>query len=246
MTFRFFLPKKIFSESELLFLTDEEYHHARHVLRISENETVYVLNGEGACAKAIVRSVDKRQISLSVEEVILKKRPNHHICLILAHLRPGHLDFALEKCTELGIDRFILYQADKSDRKDMSPNNRKRYEHLITAAMKQSGRFFLPSITTSPSLETALATIEHPCIYCNLEENAPYIDIKLNSLAPSSLNIIIGPESGFSDKEKRILQHIGSPAVLHENTLRAETAAICACFASSLWRQHLPDLTNMQ
>jgi 16S rRNA (uracil1498-N3)-methyltransferase len=104
--------------------------------------------------------------------------------------------------------------------------------------MKQSGRLFLPSINTSTSLEAAVSNIEHPCIYCDLEENAPYLDSKLHSIPPSSINIIIGPESGFSPSEKNLLQHIGFPTLLHENTLRAETAAICACCIASMWRQH--------
>jgi 16S rRNA (uracil1498-N3)-methyltransferase len=236
MTPRFFLPKKTFSTSEQIFLTDEESHHAQHVLRIAENDTVYVLNGEGACAKTCVVGVAKRHISLSVEEVVSKERPAHHIYLVLALLRPGHLDFALEKCTELGVDHFIFYKADKSDRKDISPHNRQRYEHLTIAAMKQSGRFFLPSITISSSLEHTLKSIEHPCIYCDFEDNAPYLDSKLHSLPPSSIQIIVGPESGFSESEKKLLRQVGSPTLLHENILRAETAAICASYAASLWR----------
>jgi 16S rRNA (uracil1498-N3)-methyltransferase len=236
MPFRFFLPKHNFTVSDQLFLLGDEYHHAHNVLRVAPDDLVYLQNGEGYCATARIGSINKKQLSLTVVDVHYEKQTAYPITLILAYLKPGHLDFALEKGTELGIDHFIFYQAEKSERKEMGPNIVKRCEHLIIAAMKQSSRLYLPSMTLGGTLKNVLNDLNAPFLFCDIEKNIPYIDVALKALHPSPINILIGSESGFSHSEKTFLHEHGTPVLLHKNILRAETAAICASFSAALWR----------
>ena len=64
-------------------------------------------------------------------------------------------------------------------------------------------------------------------LFCDERENTqPISKVKIDS----DITILIGPEGGFSDEERKML-HLNKyiiPVTLGQNILRAETAAIVA------------------
>ena len=64
-------------------------------------------------------------------------------------------EFALEKCTELGITNFIIFDSERSIHKS---DKKERWEKIVLSAMKQSLRSYLPNITVINSLIEYLQT----------------------------------------------------------------------------------------
>ena len=235
--FHFFIDTEELSVGSIAVLEGPEFHHARDVLRIGPHESVSLINGRGAMATGTVESLERHKALVRILSSERLSPPPNPLCLGLSFLRPNHLDFALEKGTEVGVDRFILFQADRSERKELSSSFHRRLDALLIAATKQSGRFFLPQVCIAASLEQALTLFPSPPLWADLSADATSLAEKLGH--DQHFCLLIGPESGWSDRERSILSKNGPPVLLHSNVLRAETAAIVGAYTLSLHRgQH--------
>lgn len=198
----------------------EEGRHIK-VMRIRPGETIELVNGRHQLAKARLIDLQSAEI-LAVEE----SSPSPPIILCQAIPRLNHLDFIVEKGTELGMTELWLFPGMRSEKKEVSTNQLLRLRHLAIAAMKQCGRLDLPLISIKPSLSKW--------------ENFPYLayfgDLSpeatpLHSISNCKKGIffINGPESGFTQEEEKNLIALGARgSSLHPWTLRAETAALVA------------------
>jgi 16S rRNA (uracil1498-N3)-methyltransferase len=232
---RFFIDNDGFEVGEMVFLEGGEFHHIRAVVRIQEGEEVSLVNGKGGCAKGYVEAVERHRCVIRILSSEQKEAPKAKLFLGLSLLRPNHLDFAIEKGTEVGVDQFILFPGDKSERKDASPSMKRRLDAIITAAMKQSGRNFRPEVQEARSLQDAVLLLPAPRIFADLQEGAIPLPKRLETCSKNEpISILIGPESGWSDEEKDFLLKEGPPVLLHSNVLRAETAAVVAAYTASL------------
>ena len=237
---RFFIDVDRFEVGETVFLEGSEFHHIRAVVRIQEEEEVALVNGKGWFAKGRVEALERHRCAIRILSCEHKQAPAPKLYLGISLLRPNHLDFAIEKGTEVGVDRFILFPADKSERKEASPSMKRRLDAIITAAVKQSGRGFRPEVQEARGLQEAFSMLPAPRLFADLQEQALSLSKHLEGLScDKPLSILIGPESGWSDGEKALLLKEGSPVHLHANVLRAETAAVVAAYTASLWFHNL-------
>ena len=231
--FHFFVATDEFLPETSVILEGPEFHHARDVLRIKPGESVMLINGKGSLASGVVESIERRHCSIRLLSSECRP-PSPPICLGVGLLRPHHLDVALEKGTEVGVDRFVFFQADHSERKEVSPSLHRRAEALLIAATKQSGRLFLPQIYFASSLAEALPLLSPPLFWADLSPDATSLYSRLMTVPHHPpLSILIGPESGWSDKERALLSPYDPPVLLHTNVLRAETAAVVGAYMLS-------------
>ena len=233
---RFFVNVDQFAQGQLVALEETEFHHARDVVRVRIGEQVALINGKGWLALSHVETLERHRCLLRVASVSHEERFTAKLWLGLSLTRPGHLDFAIEKGTEVGVDTFVLFPSDKSEKKPMSDSLVRRLTALTIAATKQSGRLFLPKIVTVHSLQEALLALPRPHLWADLHEQAVPLQQRLATLPPSEpLSLLIGPESGWSEEEKQLLSHASPPVLLHTNVLRAETAAVVGAYLASLY-----------
>jgi 16S rRNA (uracil1498-N3)-methyltransferase len=231
---RFFVDVEGFEVGEKVSLEGSEFHHIRAVVRIQEGEAVSLVNGKGWFAKGIVDAMERHRCVIRILSSEHIETPKAKLFIGLSILRPNHLDFAIEKGAEVGVDQFILFPTDKSERKDSSPSMRRRLDAIITAATKQSGRGFRPEVHEVRSLQDAFLLLPAPRLFADLQKGAIPLPRRLEEIPKDSpLSILIGPESGWSDAERALLIKEGSPVLLHPNVLRAETAVVVAAYAAS-------------
>ena len=226
--FHFYIDTEELLPGAFVTLEGPEFHHARDVLRIEPGESVTLINGRGLIASGVVEAFERRLCRI---RVLSSERtaPLPPVCLGLSLLRPNHLDIAIEKGTEVGVDLFVLFQAERSERRPISPSLTRRLEALLTAATKQSGRLFRPQLRFASSLAEALSLLPAPILWADLSSDASPILSRLTTLQQPP-SILIGPESGWSENERAVLSAYGPPVLLHETVLRAETAAIIGAY----------------
>ncbi len=209
-----------FHEHEHIALSAGESHHLR-VSRTPMGGLVELVNGRNQLAHARLLDPDHLQI-----EQITEKPPPRQIVLGLAIPKMNHLEWVIEKGTELNATAFWLFPGMLSEKESLSPNQLDRLRALSIAAMKQCGRLDLPAIEIKPPLlkwEKPAGTL----IFGDLE--APYLwDLSLTFSDP--IIIFIGPEKGFDPKERAFLQQSlkAQGVKFHSNILRAETAPLAA------------------
>lgn len=208
---------------ESLSLEGSEYHHAVRVLRVKVGDTVEIVNGKGTLAKAQVESISKQSIQLWVVETTFSETRPDSMSLAIPLMRPSKLEWVVEKVTELGVDGIYLYGADYSEKESLSLHQLERLRLITISAMKQSGRFYLPQIEQVPHLRD-LFNKELLFYFGDTDFEAPFFQ----PAEAMKILFFTGPERGFSEKERSLLQKKGTGVKLNPHILRAETAPIVA------------------
>lgn len=221
---RFYIDTPFHLE-ESVSLEDTEWHHLVNVQRAKCGAAVDLINGRGQLAHAKIVALNKKSAELVIES-IQESTPPPSIILALALPRMNHLEWVVEKGTELNASSFWLFPGAQSEVSDLSPSKQQRLKHLSIAAMKQCGRLDLPSIEIKPPLMQWKAQ-PGTLLYGDVSPEAPPL-WTLPRLSEYPIVLFIGPEKGFSSKEESYLRDTlkAKGIRLHSNILRAETAPL--------------------
>lgn len=218
------MPVNRYFVTEKLTLTGQELQHFSRVMRGKVGDEIECINGKGLLGQGVVKRLSKDEAEIELLRKEIEPPLPFSLTLALGLLKPAHLEYALEKATEAGATRFYLFQADRSEKKEVREQYIKRLEAIVQGATKQCGRLYLPEIYLKQSLDECIE--KNATFFGDLEEKKSGIPTTLPS---NDITIVIGPESGFSEKERgRLLSKQAKPISLHPYTLRAETAACCA------------------
>jgi 16S rRNA (uracil1498-N3)-methyltransferase len=234
MDYFYCTPKKIFQD--FLEIDGEEFSHLVHVMRKKTGDEIRVVDGLGTAYDVRLEEIKKKTASGK----ILNAHKNHNepaisVSLAVGILKnPSKFDFLVEKTTELGIKEIIPLLTERT-----IPTHAKidRWQKLALAAMKQSGRSYLPQIQELTSLDVILnnkATFDLKLVAHEKAKSLnPFKQIKKQNT--QSVLIIVGPEGGLSEDEfERCLASGYTPLYLGERRLRTETAAIVSAVLTIL------------
>ena len=213
-----------------LILEGEEFHHLAKVMRVRVGETIEIVNGQGELAEAELVSLDKKSCELKILSHKKVPPPEQAIILAVALTRPASLEWTLEKATELGTTEFWLFPGERSEKKDLSKSQIHRLDMILINALKQCGRLYLPKIVLKPPLgewQVPAGSLYFGDLSTQASLKGPF---------DKTVMFFIGTEKGFSPEETVLLREKfkAHPISLHENILRAETAAITVLSQFSL------------
>ncbi len=240
---RFYLP-----DLEHLVLSGGEAHHATHVLRLKQGDSVNVFDGHGHEAQCAVDKMTADSIHL---KLLTRGNTSPLACRItLAQAVPKkNMDLILQKSTELGVFSILplvsertIVQLDEQDTKKLE-----RWRSICLEACKQSGNNWLPELQPPQKARDYLADLAEQKKSFDLKliaslqpDSRPLKKILADSprtAAPMSVLILIGPEGDFTPAEINLAKSAGcSPLSLGPLVLRAETAAL---YALSIIRHEL-------
>jgi len=208
---------------DVLKLVDQEAKHVTKVLRHRLGDNIYVTNGIGTRFSCEITEILNNEIICSIIESEEEVRSSPFVTLAIGLIKKrDRLEFAVEKATELGVDKIILFRGDHSEKGNVRMD---RIEATVLSAMKQSLRNYLPKIIFAESLsETLSITLpEHHIVYADETEK----DTRSTSINKNPICLVVGPEGGFSKKESELLREKGGEAYsLGDKRLRTETAAV--------------------
>jgi 16S rRNA (uracil1498-N3)-methyltransferase len=208
-----------------VFIEGTEHHHLTRVMRLSTGEQIELVNGRGVLACGKISDIKKKQTVIQIFESVQKPPLSPRILLAIPFMRPSKLEWIVEKGTELGADAFLFYRAVHSEKDELSAHQQERLKALAIAALKQSGRLYLPSFEIIPDL-SSLFTKEAFTFFGD-----PLATELISWKFPPSgttLLFITGPEKGFSSQEEINLNKHAKGICLSNQILRAETAPIAA------------------
>jgi len=221
-------------------LVGEHAAHLARVLRAEVGQEFDIATGDE------VRRGTITTISYDRVEFALDKRPYRRpgakpltapkITLAVAIFKFDRLEWAIEKCTEIGVARIIPVIARRTDAHLASAalKRRERWQRLVRQAAEQSRRSAPPEVSEPVKLKdlpnalpsAAMTRVVLAETLADEEEN-PLGDVLRSS--SSELVLAIGPEGGWADGELAWFVDEGwLAASLGQTILRAETAAIVA------------------
>lgn len=217
-------------------LSAEQAHKLARVLRLGLGASLRAFNARDGEWRAVIEAQDKRGASVRIETQLRPPRPAPDLDLLFAPLKRDATDLVVEKATELGVRRIrpVLTQRTIAEHVRVE-----RLALIARAAAEQSERFDTPAIASPQTLARALDQWERDRLLIHADEageiwggaRAPDIAAALAARgAAGKLAVLIGPEGGFSDAERRLLREppFVVPVSLGPRILRAETAAIAA------------------
>ncbi len=232
---RFYAPPENF-KNENVFLSEEETRHLRDVLRLRENETVRVFDGENLEFICEIENIEKRQTVLKIIEKTEPSAPmsNLDLTLAVALLKGEKFDLVIQKAVELGVKNFVPLITKRCDVKIKDADKkRERWRKIALEASKQSGRADLMKIETPVYFEKFIRNSNGTKILFSERGGKNFSQIS----ETKKITAVIGSEGGWEDAEIESAKANGFQIVtLGGRILRAETAAISSCgdFAASV------------
>ena len=221
---------KEFSRTDKISIDNKsKINHLSNVLRLKEGSKLDVFDGEGNSSIFKIASLEKKKIVLEQIGSIEFQQPERiNLKVLMPYIKKENLFFAVQKVTEIGVSNISLFRPDNVDqsikKKDLSKINEKALS-IITQACEQNGSNIVPDFQIYENLSSA---IDHDSliIFFDLDATNDFQSIKS---IEDNITLITGPESGFSKREKELLNARASHNIsLGKNILRAETAPITA------------------
>ena len=225
-------------------ISEENFHHLIKVLRLKPGAQIVVAAKDSPIEyKALLVSDEKPARIKLISTAQTKKQCCKVHTLIFALTKGERNDLVCEKACELGVEKIIFWQAERSVVKisDLQECNKKiaRWNKIAESAAKQSHRTTIPSICLALDFNELISALKESLpdklLCCSLASTAQAI--KDIPSPKGQVAIIIGPEGDFTKEEEQKLIDFGfEPITLGENILRSETAAIAAiAMANGIW-----------
>jgi 16S rRNA (uracil1498-N3)-methyltransferase len=206
--------------------------HAQHlsqVLRGRVGQEFDIATGESVRRGRITSITDSR-VEFELGEVIpAASVPN--LTLILSIFKFDRMEWAIEKCVELGASRIVPAVAHRTEAHLAKAAQKRveRWQRIALQASEQSRRTSAPEILAPQALATAMANSSGTRILLAESEGQRMLKDVLAADAASQISLAFGPEGGWTKSELDSFHQGGWVAASLGNTiLRAETAVIAA------------------
>ncbi|RKY90040.1 MAG: hypothetical protein DRQ01_09845, partial [Ignavibacteriae bacterium] len=110
----YYTPPELIAKDKIT-LADDEFKHCCKVMRNSIGDAIYITDGEGNIYKTEIEKIEKNSLYGKICETISYKNELKNIFFCIPKLKnPDRLKYALEKCVELGITNFILFESKRT------------------------------------------------------------------------------------------------------------------------------------
>ena len=234
---RIYITDKLLVDQQI-GLNEKTSHYLTRVLRLQQDNTLVLFNGDGHDYHAEIIETGKKQVRVNILSQSEKKSlPSLPIQLGLSLSKGDRFDIAIQKATELGVSHItpllsefstLKLSADRLDKKML------HWQGIIQSACEQSGRAFIPWLDQPVALQSWLTS------------NLDGLKLTLHPQAsktlrgfenPDRLVFLVGPEGGLSENEIDLANEQGFQTIkLGNYILRTETAPLAAISAAQvLW-----------
>ncbi|HBT39908.1 MAG: Ribosomal RNA small subunit methyltransferase E [Thermotoga sp. 50_1627] len=200
---------------EDVILDEHETQHLK-VVRVKENQEIFVTDGEGKLYRCRVLKIGKDESIARLIESKVKKEKILSLTLCIASQRWERLRWLLEKAVELGVARLVVY---KPNRGRSYVDKLDKLNLVIRNAAKQCARCHFPKLQVLDNLDLPV----EPSRTFVLHQSGERLTI---SQAAHFESIIVGPEGDFTDAELVFLRSKYTLFSLGETIFRFETAAL--------------------
>ncbi|WP_093533790.1 16S rRNA (uracil(1498)-N(3))-methyltransferase [Stenotrophomonas rhizophila] len=220
---------------QTLSLPEEVANHLVRVMRLREGEGCVLFNGDGHDYSATLVESGKRDARVRIEATqALDNESTLSITLLQGIARGEKMDLILQKATELGVRTIVPVNAERTEVKLDAARAEKRLAHwrsVVVSACGQSGRARVPEVAAPLGVQEAAKGMPAEALKLTLD---PLGEHRLSTLeaAPGGVVIAIGPEGGWSPRDRQALAAGGFQGLqLGPRILRTETAGLAAIAA---------------
>lgn len=221
-----------------LELSGAEAHHAAAVRRVREGEEVTLGDGRGLWVTARVAGVEPRLVALDVVDAERRAEPARPLVLVQALAKGDRDELAVQAATEIGVDRIVPWQAQRSISRWSGPKVVKgveRWRSIVREAAKQAHRAWLPAVEEPRDTPGLAAALEGLDVVVLDPRGEATLGGAIDAEGTRGLALVVGPEGGIAPDEIATLEAAGARvARLGESVLRTSTAGPAALAVASV------------
>lgn len=221
-------------------LPESEAQHATRVLRLTEGDEIFLMDGEGLFYEAQISMASKKHCFYNISKALPQQKSWHgNILLAIAPTKMmERIEWMVEKATEIGFDGITFLDCKFSERHTIRTD---RIEKIVVSAMKQSRKPFKPTVNPMVPFKEFIDNLEkasddsgrtvHKYIaHCYDNIPSSYLVDDLKSIpVDDDVVVLVGPEGDFSiDEADYAIKHGFEPISLGPSRLRTETAGLMA------------------
>jgi 16S rRNA (uracil1498-N3)-methyltransferase len=228
MTRRRFIADEVSGDRAVL--VGEHADHLVRVLRARVGQKFDIAIGE-AVRRGRIASVGDDRVEFELGEEV-SGADLAGIILVLAVFKFDRMEWAIEKCTELGVSRIVPVISRRTDAHLAAASSKRveRWQRVARQAAEQSRRASPPEIAVPIKVSEALnlqAALR--IVLAESEERTLLRDVVRPHAAEDGVALAVGPEGGWTEDESQSFRQAGwISASLGNTILRAETAAMAA------------------
>jgi 16S rRNA (uracil1498-N3)-methyltransferase len=237
-----FITRRLFVEQDLqsgtsVLLDRKQSNYLLNVLRHKHEDHILLFNGRDGEWLSKLEVTGRKSVSLTPFEQTRTQPKDSNLIYCFAPLKKGRLDYMVQKAVEMGAGKLQPVITEFTQNASIS---RDKINANIVDAAQQCGIISLPRCCEPVKFNDLLANWnnETRLIFCDegsLSQNPLEAlgTLKIEHTAreePRSLAVLIGPEGGFSESERRALhaKEFVTAIPLGPRVLRADTAAVAA------------------
>ncbi len=226
-------------------------HQIIKVLKLKVGEKIELSDGKGISAMAEIKKISEKNIKVKINKITQENKNAKEINLFCAVLKKENFELVVQKATECGVSRIIPMITSHTVKTGL---NLERLQKIAKEASEQSGRTTVPKIIEPIDFLKSLKLTNKNNLNIFFDKSGELLSethgyfsaekflvlapsrsqgVSYNN-SPSSINLFIGPEGGWTEKEIEEVKNLNFKiASLGPLTLRGETAAIIATYLAS-------------
>lgn len=208
----------VVDDLETLELQEPERRHLGASLRLRGGEQVSATDGRGGWRMCRYTHGAGGGTLVADGDIERSERAVPQLCVGFAPVKGDRPEWAVQKLTEVGVDRIVLIRTERSVVRwdgDRAVSHLRRLNEVARQAVMQSRGLWLPSVEGIIPFDDAAGL--------------PGTSMAEPGGAPVSLaspTVLVGPEGGWSPAERAAAR--GRSVSLGAGILRTETAAVAA------------------
>ena len=218
--------------AETVTLTGGDAVHVSAALRMRTGERLVLCDGEGAAAECVIISSSPSEVVCRIDHMI-DGTPELPVRVHLFQSLPKSDKFELiiQKTTELGVCEIVPVISERCisrpDERSLSKKI-KRWSDIAREAAQQSGRAVIPAVAPALSFTDAAGSLPPGGTYLFCDEDERTVPLRSAlSGAESDIYVFVGPEGGWSPRERALALSLGiRPVTFGPRILRCETAPV--------------------
>jgi 16S rRNA (uracil1498-N3)-methyltransferase len=206
--------------------------HAQHlsqVLRGRVGQEFDIAAGE-TVRRGRISSIADERVEFELGEII-SGAPAPILTLVLSIFKFDRLEWAIEKCVELGASRILPVVAQRTEvhLAKAAEKRVERWQRIALQAAEQSRRTSVPKISEPQTLQAAITAASGTRIVLAESEKQTMLKDVMQTNGAGEITLAFGPEGGWTESELKLFHGAGwIAASLGNMILRAETAVIAA------------------